>query len=459
MRLVKRLTALMGVDRAVMYTVIWRSWMALAAPINLLLVTRFLSPVAQGFFYTFGSVLALQVLFELGLTQLITQFASHERSHLSWRTDGTLEGDGRAKSRLASLLRSALTWYGLSSALVIILLLTIGFWLFGLRSAADTGVSWKVPWTLFVVFAGISFAFQPALAVLEGCGLVAEVALMRVGQIITSSAAMWLVLWRGGELLALVAVKGAEMVWILSWMAFRNRAVLLDLVKTRPGARAIHWRQEVWPVQWRTALTWASSILILPVFNPLLFAFKGPAAAGRMGLSISMVVTINTIGLAWITTRAPTFGALIARRDFRGLDGVFFPALVKSTVVVIAAGVAVIVGTVYLHHINHPWSQRILDPLPMALLVSTTVVLHLIYSQAAYLRAHKAEPLVAAAVGAGLATGAASYLLVGPFGATGICLGFLTCMLVYLHLTHRIFNQKRREWHTDPAAERSGVSS
>src|SRR4051794_33803552 len=145
-------------DRAVFYTVLWRAWSALVAPINLLFVTAFLSPVGQGFFYTFGSILALQVLFELGLTQLIIQFTSHERSHLEWAPHGTLTGDVRAKSRLASLLRASVKWYGTAAILVVVVVLPAGFWLFGMRAVETQTVMWRLPWVLFVLLSAISFA-------------------------------------------------------------------------------------------------------------------------------------------------------------------------------------------------------------------------------------------------------------------------------------------------------------
>lgn len=45
--------------------------------------TSFLTGVEQGFYYTFGSILALQVFFELGLTGIMTQYVAHEASQHS----------------------------------------------------------------------------------------------------------------------------------------------------------------------------------------------------------------------------------------------------------------------------------------------------------------------------------------------------------------------------------------
>ncbi len=455
----RRLQALLGADRAIFYTILWRACSAVVAPVNLVFVTTFLSPVTQGFFYTFSSILALQVVFELGLSQLIMQFTSHERSQLHWLLNKTLGGDQRAKSRLASLLRSSLIWYATAAVLVLLLVLPAGFWLFGLRPVAGESVGWQLPWTLFVLVSAVVFALLPLLAVLEGCGLVADIALMRLGQIVVGSPLMWVVLSQGKGLFALVAVKGVEVVWTLGWLVHRHRAVIRDLVWHTRLSALISWPKEVWPVQWRTALTWVSSLLITPLFNPLLFALDGPEEAGRMGLSISIISMINTVGLAWINTKAPTFGILIARRRFRELDELFFPALWKSLMAVVCGGASALAGTLALYAVGHPWSTRILAPTALALLAITSVLLHLIYSQAVYLRAHKAEPFVGIAVAVGAATGITSYVLGAAYGAIGICAGYLACTAIYLAVGNRIFQQRRHQWHSYPLPGFSQVSN
>jgi hypothetical protein len=454
---VKWLKQALGMDRAVFYTVLWRSWSALVAPINLLFVTSFLTPVAQGFFYTFGSILALQIIFELGLSQLILQFTSHERSRLNWTPDQTLTGDPQAKARLASLLKSSARWYGTAAVLVVLLVLPAGFLLFGMRQEETHAVMWRLPWLLFVLLSAVSFALLPLVAILEGCGRVAEIALMRFGQIATATLLMWAVLWQGGALLALVAMKVTEVAWTAG-IVFRRRALFRDLLATPPQHGRIEWRDEIWPVQWRTALTWVSSILITPLFNPLLFAFRGPAEAGRMGLSISIIAAINTVGLAWINARGPTFGMLIARRKFEDLDSIFFPALFKSSAVVVTGCVVVFLGALYLQASGHPWGARIVAPATLLVLLITAIVLHLIYAEAVYLRAHKAEPFVVVAVVVSLATGVSSYFLARSQGASGIAAGYLVWMTMYLIAGTYIFQQKRREWHASPARQLSEVA-
>ena len=82
--MIKRILSLTGVNRAVGYSLLARGWQVIAGPISILLVTKFFSLEEQGFYYTFASILALQVFFELGLAFVIMQFSSHEFATLAW---------------------------------------------------------------------------------------------------------------------------------------------------------------------------------------------------------------------------------------------------------------------------------------------------------------------------------------------------------------------------------------
>src|SRR5580700_9790939 len=101
----------LGLDRAIGFTVLARFWSSLAGLVTVALIARFLSPAEQGYYYTFGSLIALQIVFELGFSFVILQMASHERAHLTFSPDGLISGNAVAHARLASVLQKALLWY------------------------------------------------------------------------------------------------------------------------------------------------------------------------------------------------------------------------------------------------------------------------------------------------------------------------------------------------------------
>ena len=94
-----------GINRAIGLALTKRFWSVIAAPITLMLIALSLTKVEQGYYFTFTSLLALQVFFELGLVTVIAQFISHEFISLSWGSRGEIIGDKTKKNRVLKVAR------------------------------------------------------------------------------------------------------------------------------------------------------------------------------------------------------------------------------------------------------------------------------------------------------------------------------------------------------------------
>ena len=437
-----------GVDRAVAYTIFSRGWTVLSGGVSLILLTRFLTPVQQGFYYTFVNILAIQVFFELGLSTVILQFASHEKAKLSWNAQGHLEGDSVAKSRLASLLRFSLIWYGVVAGLVLLVVLPVGFAFFSSHTVSGQSIAWQIPWLWIVLVTAGSLAISPALALLEGCGLIAEIAAIQIVQSVVGSVLFWAALLSHWGLFTAPVTNTTVLVITTGWLWTKKRGIIQDLLIRPRGSAEIHWKQEVWPLQWRVAVSWLSGYFITQLYTLVLFAYHGPVAAGQMGLSLSVMSSIAAIGLAWITTKSAFFGTWIAQRDFERLDRVFFSCLWQSLAVTTFGGLSLWSATYFLASIHHPMAHRLLSPDALALMVLATIIGHIVTAEAIYLRAHKQEPFLWLSVIVGALTGLSAYLLGRPYGALGMMAGAcLVTVLISLTGGTLIFRQKRHLWH------------
>src|ERR1700734_3422749 len=125
-RIRHRVRRVLGVDRAIGFTVLARFLSSAAGLVTVALIARFLSPAEQGYYYTFGSLVALQIVFELGFSFVILQMASHERAHLTFSPDGLISGNAVAHARLASVLQKALLWYTSAAFFLAVFLLIAG---------------------------------------------------------------------------------------------------------------------------------------------------------------------------------------------------------------------------------------------------------------------------------------------------------------------------------------------
>jgi O-antigen/teichoic acid export membrane protein len=153
----------LGVDRAVAFAVLARMWSSAAGLVTVALISKFLSPTAQGYYYTFVSLVALQIVFELGFSFVILQLASHECAHLVISVDGAISGDQKAHARLASVFQKAFRWYSTAACILVSVLIPIGLYFFATHQHAGMDVSYRLPWCFVVVAAGLTFQLDPIL--------------------------------------------------------------------------------------------------------------------------------------------------------------------------------------------------------------------------------------------------------------------------------------------------------
>jgi hypothetical protein len=295
--------------------------------------------------------------------------------------------------------------------------------------------------------AALNFQIDPLLSFLEGCGYVPEVARLRFIQSATGSMLAWIALASHHGLFApsmmLFGMASASLVWLLG-----KRKLLLGLLRHPPGPNRIRWNQEVWPFQWRIAVSWFCGYFIFWLFNPVLFAFRGPVEAGQMGMSLSLANAIMNIAISWVSTKSAPFGTLIARKEYRRLDRIFFQALCQSLAVSIAGGLTAWLGCIYLNWQHIRFAQRLLDPSSIAMLMLYMITNVIIFAEAYYLRAHKQEVFFINSLVGALVVTLCTFIFGRYYGATGIVVSCCIGNVIGLIWATQKFMKYRRVWHT-----------
>jgi hypothetical protein len=439
----------LGLDRAIAFTVLARFWSAAAGLATVLLITRFLSPAEQGYYYTFSSLVALQIVFELGFSFVILQLAAHERAQLIFFPDGSIEGDRIAHARLASILQKCVRWYSVAAIIMFACLLPAGLYFFTAHQHGHPSIAWRSPWCLLVAAATIVFQIDPVFSFIEGCGSVAQVARMRLSQAVFGSLLAWtaLILHRGLFAPAML-IAGQATMGLAFLLGAPRRKMIKDLLAYEVQEHFVGWRSEIWPFQWRIAISWLCGYFIFQLFNPVLFAYQGPVAAGQMGMSLSIAASIGAVAMAWINTKASPFGTLVARGEIGKLDALFFRTLWQSTTLLVFGASAFFVVLIAAGHHFPQLTARVLPPWAFALLLLTTLTNHVIFSEALYLRAHKQEPFFTQAITVAVLLGSATWLLGKYFGVGAVTVGYFCIGGIFGLLTGTyIFLTKRRQWH------------
>jgi O-antigen/teichoic acid export membrane protein len=443
--LIARILIVFGLDKAVFITLMARAWSIFAGLSSIYFLTRFLTPELQGYYYTFASLITLQLFVELGLTYAIVQFSSHEMAALVWTPEGVVAGSAKEKRRLQSILYFATSWFVVGALIMVLFLVPLGLHFFD-NAPLPIGTSRQniaLPWVLLVCAASANIVITAFAAVLEGCGKVAEVATFRFYQALFSVITVWVVLSMGGHLFALPASSLMAGMVGLALLIFKHRLFFLDLYRCKIMLPGVSWRREILPFQWRIALSWSSGFLIFNMFNPLLFANHGPVVAGQMGMSLQIISALNNAAMAWITTKIPTYGNLIATKQIAKLNTLFFRGLSQSFVFLIFSVASVLSIIFYLYILESSYTARVL---PLTLLVILGIVCitnHIVFAEAAYLRAFKEEPFMIISLLNGLVTAFLAVFLIPPFGAAGAVFSYaLGAVLIALGGGTLIFIQK-----------------
>ncbi|MBT7709466.1 MAG: hypothetical protein HN749_13015 [Nitrospina sp.] len=433
------------VDRAVAYAILSKIWSLFAGPITLYLISIYLSPEIQGFYYTFLSLIALQSFVELGFYIVITQFASHEWANLELDNERRIKGDSPALFRLISLGRLVFKWYAGASAIFILLVGTGGYVF--LSQSSDPGIIWVQPWFALVLLSGLQLWMLPFISLLEGCNQVKTINCFRLVQGVVGACALWLAMSLGMGLWMII-VSSAMGVVVSSLLLLVYYRKFFEPFYKATGSTGIHWGEEIWPMQWRLAVAGILNYFLVSLYTPVIFHYHGSAAAGRMGMTWHLIIALSSLAMAWVATKVPRFGILISQKKFVELDRLFFRTSSVS-LVVIGGGALVLWILIYgLNQAQHPMAERLLEPLPAGLFFLGIVLGQVSQCQSAYLRAHKKEPFLVLNIVYSLANGLLVWGLGRQWGALGASIGYLAAMsLICIPMGTVIWYRCRLQWH------------
>lgn len=442
----------MGVDKAIFFTLLSRGLQISTALFTVFFIAKNLSPEEQGFYYTFGSIVALQVFFELGLTSIITQFVAHEASHLKLNSEFKMEGEALYRSRLSSLLKFCTKWYLIIAFLVFAALGTLGSIFFTKYSVEHKDIEWFLPWILLAIGTAFNLLLSPITAFLEGLGKVKEVAQLRFVQQIIHPIVVWGGLSIGGKLF----VSGADAfirVFVVAIILIKSPFFkILKNIWMDSGIEKVLYMKEIFPYQWRIALSWVSGYFIFQLFNPVLFATEGAKVAGQMGMTLTALNGVQSLTQSWINTKVPKMSGLIAQKDYKNLDSLFAKTM-KQMLLIGTLAILCFVAVIYLIQsqgitfLGMDIGNRFLPIIPLSLMAWSSWTMVPISPWATYLRCHKKEPLLLNSVVMGILCCLSTVTLGYKYGLYGITIGFAALRIISLSWIYHTYKTKKREWH------------
>jgi O-antigen/teichoic acid export membrane protein len=439
-----------GMDGAIAYGSSARVFQAFAGVVTVFLISAFLTGIEQGYYFTFHSLLAVQTFFELGFTNIITQFVSHEAAYIQIKGDSEIGGESYNISRLSSLMHFCIKWYMVASLLFFLILFVVGFLFF--KNAGDDNVVWQSPWIILSIATAIKLFQSPFSAILMGLDKVKDINKIIFYQQVLSPLFMWLSLVLGW---GLYVVGISSLVSVLVWFYIIWRSKLYKVLYSiylKTITNTVSYFKEIFPYQWRIALSSLSGFFIFHFLTPILFKYQGATVAGQVGMSISIISAIQAFSMTWLNTKVPTYSKLIALKDYAQLDKLFNVTMKQMvticSVIMILAYLALNMISWWGLEINGSLlGERYLTGLPLAILMVGYITDQFSFSWATYLRCHKKEPFLVNSV----VVGAACLLVIFIFSKySSIFITLFAYSLVRvlgLPWGYAIFITKKKEWH------------
>ena len=412
----------------------------ITSPLSALLVVHFLTLAEQGYWFTFQGIVLMANYAEMGVGQVILQFAAHETGGSNAEIGQQLPHNN---IRLKSILRISLIFGGLSALLQFLIALPLGYLILSRHTDANQQIEWLGPWVFLCCVAPLNMVLVFVNGFLEGCQFIVGANLRRALQAVAQVSVTLLVFSLGGRLWSLGAGLCASFAVGLAWVVLAHGGFLGRLLAGFRQNREVSWRKEVWPLQWRYAMTWATGLFTYGLFNPLIFSLAGAEAAGQFGFSMAVVGVVLAYSQVWTASRTALFAKMNAGGEWDELKRLFDRSIKYGAMAYLLGGAVVLVA-LYVINANLPLlAVRFLDPLATVILLAGGGVNLITFFITYFVRSFKEEPFVKLAW-----LIAALMLILLPagtimFGTRGAAAAYFISQLAVLPMVLSIYNKYR----------------
>ena len=187
-------------------------------------------------------------------------------------------------------------------------------------------------------------------------------------------------------------------------------------LRKAPGG--LSWWGEIWPMQWRMAVSSGAAYFIFQLFNPVLFQYHGSVVAGQMGMTLTAANALLAGSMTLLHAKTPEFGKRIAVCDWEGLDRLFYQ-VTRHALTLALIGTAVGVCAIWILQEYFTIGRRFIPAWQAALLFGNVCFQILSGAFANYLRAHKQEPLVRMTLCSSLLQGGVTWYMGKHYASMG----------------------------------------
>lgn len=377
----QHLLRLVGIDKKVGTGLVARAIGIISAPIGSLLTVWKLSAEQQGLYYLFGSLLALRVLFELGVGTSVIQVAAYARVSESNGEGGPLESSFVAVVNRWML--KVASWYGVLAGIG-------GMAFISYQGHGSLGV--LSAWLVFIVVGSLQFASEGRWALVEGAGLVSEANLLRIKNNIIQSLALWIALLSGLGLFSFCIA--AALGYTSQEYRFRVKHPWMYVSFRRQTVERIeHYKNELLTLIKKASQTYLTGYFVFQIQQPICFMLLGAAASARLGFTQSVGTTFIGLPSIWLAMNFPKLAHHVADQEVSEAATLFRTKWTQVSVLAVVAGMLSWAVTLVLAEFPK-FHDRLMDSTSTGLLFLAMTIQTIALGLTYWPRAFKVEPFV-----------------------------------------------------------------
>lgn len=438
--MLRQLRDRLQLDETLFFALASRVWHAFSGPITIVLLIGSLNLSEQGVFYALIGIISIQTYFELGLLNVLISQSSHETAALKKSHQEAMDRDRAVEanpdwilraSRMRDLIRTAFRWF--TGAAIFYTFSGLGF---GWFTLSESTVKWQSQLLFMVPLTAITVSLSPAVAILEGSGKRNIVFRFRFFRLMIGSLVVWGALSLGLKLWALVLSTAVQSASVLYLIFIHEASFFRDFRHVQAPRSDFRWTHEVLPAQWRVALISSTFHLATQFFTIIVLKFHGDAAAGRLGMTLSITAAIQMIGMAWVQSKYPVISAHHGAGE-RAIAGTLWRrTAVISTSLLMLGFTAFTILVALMPLANMGIENRFIQPWQIIMISIGCLANHIVSIQGFYVIARKAKPLLGASLIGSLTTAVAVWTGGYYYSTSGVVTGYAAAMMLVLVPVH-----------------------
>lgn len=422
---------LLKIDSTIFWGILNKCWGFISGPITTVIIIFYLTPEFQGYFYTFIQVAAISHLSDMGLNTIFLFIISKKYS-LFHKSNASFSDQASSETTdLKSVLSLMYKYLLIVPFIIFPIVYFFGLYFFNAKDSFV--IDWQFAWLVlsFVISIDVSSLFL--IAHLEAFNKVKLSNQIKLIKSVVTSVSLWTLLMNNYGLLSIgYAVALGLIFFVLIYIYVFRKIILFTLVNR--ASSTINWREDIWPFQWKMAVTWIFGSYLLYNSNIIIvFYYLGPLKAGMFGLTFAVSELILTASHIWIEVITPKITYLVTEKKYDQARKLLTLRLIQTVVVTLILGIIFYLG-LYIIKINYDFVYERFMPLySIPLILIAGIIRHIIHAQTIFIRSHQKEDMMLSYVCAGVSSIIFTIALVPFLGLLGVCIAILmTRALVHL---------------------------